>query len=157
MPKFNEANSNFKFQTPKNIFRRRFVIHYVLHNSQLKERMEFAEVGRLTRGDSLDSLPDAEFLCPNHIMKLLDQPSASEFKKMEASGKLRPEPLLLEDKSRFVLFPIKHTDVIFVMHHCGCAAYDVFYRFGICIRKQRLPSGLLKNLIYQLTTRIGRT
>ena len=73
--------------------------------------MEFAAAGRLTRGDSLDSLPDAEFLCPNHIMKLLDQPTPSEFKKLESSGKLRPEPLLIEDKSRFVLFPIKHTDV----------------------------------------------
>ena len=35
----------------------------------------------------------------------------SEFKIKEANGELLPEPLLVEDKSRFVLFPIKHTDV----------------------------------------------
>ena len=35
----------------------------------------------------------------------------SDFKQKEKSGLLLPEPLLLEDKSRFVLFPIKHTDV----------------------------------------------
>ncbi len=33
------------------------------------------------------------------------------FKKLELEGKLLPEPLLTADKSRFVLFPIKHTDV----------------------------------------------
>ena len=79
--------------------------------------MEFVatDTPRMTRGDSLDSLPDAEFLCPNHIMKLLDQPTESEFKKMEDSGLLQPEPLLLEDKSRFVLFPIKHPDVSIIV------------------------------------------
>ncbi|CAN0255566.1 unnamed protein product, partial [Ectocarpus fasciculatus] len=35
----------------------------------------------------------------------------SQFRQMELNGSLRPEPLLAEDKTRFVLFPIKHTDV----------------------------------------------
>lgn len=35
----------------------------------------------------------------------------TEFKKMESRGVLQPEPLLMEDKGRFVLFPIKHTDI----------------------------------------------
>jgi ribonucleotide reductase beta subunit family protein with ferritin-like domain len=67
--------------------------------------------GRLTRGDSLDSLPDAEFLRPNHLMKLVDQPVISEHKKQELAGFAVPEAMLQEDKSRFVLFPIKHADI----------------------------------------------
>ena len=35
----------------------------------------------------------------------------SKFRQMELNGSLRPEPLLAEDKTRFVLFPIKHADV----------------------------------------------
>jgi ribonucleoside-diphosphate reductase subunit M2 len=37
--------------------------------------------------------------------------NVSEFKLMEIQGKLVPEPLLIPDKSRFVLFPIKHDDI----------------------------------------------
>jgi hypothetical protein len=51
----------------------------------------------------------------------------SDFKLKEKSGLLLPEPLLMEDKSRFVLFPIKHTDV---------SVYDVLLRgvvFGVLI------------------------
>ncbi len=73
-------------------------------------KMDFVEK-KLTRADSIDSLPDAEFLCPSAMMKLLDQPTQSEFKRMEAEGRLIPEPMLMEDKSRFVLFPIKQPDV----------------------------------------------
>ena len=80
--------------------------------------MEFAaavdvEEKRMTRGDSMGSLPDVEFLKPNHVMKLMDQPQASKFKLLELSGTLPVEPLLVPDKNRFVLFPIKHTDVSF--------------------------------------------
>ena len=46
------------------------------------------------------------------VTSLLEEMSlVSEFKIKEANGELLPEPLLVEDKSRFVLFPIKHTDV----------------------------------------------
>jgi hypothetical protein len=34
-----------------------------------------------------------------------------DFKQKEANKELLPEPLLIEDKARFVLFPIKHNDV----------------------------------------------
>jgi FixJ family two-component response regulator len=37
----------------------------------------------------------------------------SELKMKENSGLLLPEPLLMEDKTRFVLFPIRHADVSF--------------------------------------------
>lgn len=76
------------------------------------------EEKRMTRGDSLGSLPDAEFLKPNHVMKLMDQPQASEFKKLELSGVMPKEPLLIPDKNRFVLFPIQHTDV-----SCTCLMF----------------------------------
>jgi hypothetical protein len=39
------------------------------------------------------------------------RPNATEFKQKELRGELLPEPLLVEDKTRFVLFPIKHNDV----------------------------------------------
>ena len=35
----------------------------------------------------------------------------TEFKQREMRGELQPEPLLTEDKTRFVLFPIKYHDV----------------------------------------------
>jgi len=37
--------------------------------------------------------------------------TTTEFRIMEIEGKMIPEPLLKEDKSRFVLFPIKHDDI----------------------------------------------
>ena len=43
----------------------------------------------------------------------------SEFKQREMRGELAPEPLLTEDKTRFVLFPIKHHDVRLVNHTCS--------------------------------------
>ena len=35
----------------------------------------------------------------------------TEYKLHELDGKLLPEPLLIEDPTRFVLFPIKNPDV----------------------------------------------
>jgi len=68
------------------------------------------------RSDSFDSIPDV-----GHILESFDPVEAhavlapvdmpSEFKLLESAGKLQPEPLLAEDKTRFVLFPIKHSDV----------------------------------------------
>ena len=71
----------------------------------------------LTRIDSIDSLAEVDFLVAE-LAQLGGGDSqtelASEFKKRELRGEMLPEPLLLEDKQRFVLFPIKHTDVRFV-------------------------------------------
>lgn len=65
------------------------------------------------RTESFDSIPEAGFVkefvaCQ---IKELEQNELSKYKKMEINGELKPEPLLAEDKSRFVLFPIKYTDV----------------------------------------------
>lgn len=35
----------------------------------------------------------------------------TDFKIKELNGELLPEPLLVPDRTRFVLFPIKHNDV----------------------------------------------
>ena len=43
----------------------------------------------------------------------------SDFKQREMRGELAPEPLLTEDKTRFVLFPIKHHDVSLVNQTCA--------------------------------------
>lgn len=64
------------------------------------------------RTDSIDTIPDVDF-----IAKSLEEdaanlnPQVSQFKQKELQKLMEPEPLLLEDKSRFVLFPIKHGDV----------------------------------------------
>ena len=68
---------------------------------------------RSTRSLSFDSIPEVEFL-QNMLEKDLadaNQQLVSDFKRKEKSGELLPEPLLMEDKARFVLFPIKHNDV----------------------------------------------
>ena len=68
----------------------------------------------MERKDSFDSIPDVDFVVQAmEDMDVLDlqTQSPSEFKLKEKSGFLVPEPLLLPDKSRFVLFPIKYPDV----------------------------------------------
>ena len=62
------------------------------------------------RSESFDTIPSVGFLdiC---VVEDLSPNTASEFKIREQNGELLPEPLLAEDKSRFVLFPIKHNDV----------------------------------------------
>jgi hypothetical protein len=70
-----------------------------------------------SRSESFDSIPEAEFLklmISDELEALdhqLEERFVSEHKKLEMSGALQPEPLLIEDKSRFVLFPIKQPDV----------------------------------------------
>jgi ribonucleoside-diphosphate reductase subunit M2 len=66
-----------------------------------------------TRSTSFDSIPEVEFLHKILEKDLLDanEELVSDFKRKERNGELAPEPLLVEDKSRFVLFPIKHTDI----------------------------------------------
>jgi hypothetical protein len=67
----------------------------------------------IQRNDSLDSIPSAGFeITVNSLINDMNNSMlVSEFKRMEANGELLPEPLLTEDKARFVLFPIKHNDV----------------------------------------------
>lgn len=68
---------------------------------------------RSTRSTSFDSIPEVEFLQKMLEKDLNDAKDQliSDFKHKENRGELLPEPLLMEDKSRFVLFPIKHNDV----------------------------------------------
>jgi hypothetical protein len=62
--------------------------------------------------DTNDTFPEVSFITD----QLLNEPElpnyVTEFRKLEMEGILLPEPLLKEDKSRFVLFPIQYTDVI---------------------------------------------
>jgi hypothetical protein len=65
---------------------------------------------RMEKSDSFSSIPDIG-LFQSMTFDDIEKENMSEFKMMEKKGQLKPEPLLIEDKSRFVLFPIKHTDV----------------------------------------------
>jgi hypothetical protein len=71
-----------------------------------------------SRSGSFESIPEVGFLqqMVNDDIANLNKSLVSEFKRMELEGKLLPEPLLAADKSRFVLFPIKHTDVSPITH-----------------------------------------
>jgi len=68
---------------------------------------------KCSRSGSFESIPEVGFLQQmiKEEVESIDKSLVSEFKKMELEGKLLPEPLLIADKSRFVLFPIKHADV----------------------------------------------
>ena len=69
----------------------------------------------LDRSDSLESIPDVDFIArcieDVHITPASPMNEISEFRQRELNGEMSPEPLLTEDKSRFVLFPIKYGDV----------------------------------------------
>ena len=61
-----------------------------------------------------ESIPEADFLRFSGVLldrEIADEPTESEFKRKELNGELLVEPLLKEDQSRFVLFPIKQADV----------------------------------------------
>eukprot|EP00981_Chlorochromonas_danica_P001400 scaffold296_cov164-Ochromonas_danica.AAC.17 len=63
---------------------------------------------------SLESFPEVDFvknLINRELPALNDMSHPSDFKMKELNGELLPEPILLEDKSRFVLFPIKQPDI----------------------------------------------
>jgi hypothetical protein len=64
----------------------------------------------LSRSNSFDTIPDVDFMI-NALDKDLGDMQVSEFKTKEMAGLMQPEPLLIADSSRFVLFPIKHSDV----------------------------------------------
>ena len=62
--------------------------------------------------ESETDFPSIEFLnIKNTLLLPGEKPEITSFKRFESSGNFIPEPLLSEDKSRFVLFPIKHPDV----------------------------------------------
>ena len=72
----------------------------------------------MSRSNSLDSIPDVDFITKSldndelEIANLNSKvPVVSAFRMKEIQNLLADEPLLLSDKSRFVLFPIKYSDV----------------------------------------------
>jgi hypothetical protein len=68
---------------------------------------------QMDRSESFDSIPEVDFIkmMIKDEIETVNKSLISEFKMLEMSGKLAPEPLLTADKARFVLFPIKHADV----------------------------------------------
>jgi hypothetical protein len=99
----------------------------------------------------LKDIPKADFLLGlvTEDIPLTEAMKMSSFRKKEINGELQPEPLLKEDKGRFVLFPIKHNDVSIVCLGLPCiSVYLIFVfienRFGRCTRKLRLPFGQRK-------------
>lgn len=67
--------------------------------------------GFKSRSDSFGSIPEESFIQDmiHDELNMIDH--VSKEKEKEMKGQLLPEPLLVPDKTRFVLFPIKHTDV----------------------------------------------
>lgn len=65
------------------------------------------------RKGSFDSIPEVDFIHQSvqEDIDSIDAQLMSDFKILEMRGELQPEPLLQADKSRFVVFPIKHHDV----------------------------------------------
>jgi hypothetical protein len=110
---------------------------------------------RSTRSSSFDSIPDVEFLQKMLEQDLNDanQQLVTDFKRKEKNGELIPEPLLMEDKSRFVLFPIKHNDVSFDKRKqiqilvSNLNFVVAKFRSGKCTKRQKLLFGLQKRLI----------
>lgn len=109
----------------------------------------------MQRSDSFESIPEVEFIKDviAEENKALDN-SISLFKLRENNKELLPEPLLTEDKSRFVLFPIKHTDVSFDQNHLTSSPFILFFpllcflylRYGKCTKRPKHHFGLLKKL-----------
>jgi hypothetical protein len=73
----------------------------------------FSSQTQLERNDSFASIPTVDFMKDliDGELKEIDQMQITDFRRKENEGLMEPEPLLIADKSRFVLFPIKHTDV----------------------------------------------
>lgn len=82
------------------------------------------------------------------LKKDLDLKKSVEVKEPE----LLDEPILRENKNRFVLFPIKYNDVspdhpVLSYHISRILTSSHGCRSGKCIRKPRPPSGLPRRLI----------
>ena len=76
-----------------------------------------SSVTTCSRSESFESIPEVDFikLFVSEQIDDINKSLVTEFKKLELAGKLLPEPLLIADKSRFVLFPIKHNDVRIIL------------------------------------------
>jgi hypothetical protein len=72
--------------------------------------LTMSEMNRITKSDSFDSMGSVDFLVDELTINSASKPEPSEMRKKEMSGEI-VESFLQEDKSRFVLFPIKHHDV----------------------------------------------
>ena len=57
----------------------------------------------------------------------------SDFKLRELNGELLPEPLLAADRTRFVLFPIKHNDVSSPRHPFSTCKFEFCGVFRACV------------------------
>lgn len=79
-------------------------------------------MAKVTRSESMD-FPEINFLkvSPEEEMEITHTAVVSEFRKKELAGELQPEPLLVENKHRYVLFPIQYDDVSLC-----------FFRFSSC-------------------------
>jgi hypothetical protein len=80
---------------------------------------DFAVEGasRVARNESFDSIASVDFLVDSMTLESESKTemTQSAMRLREIAGEIK-EPLLMEDKSRFVLFPIKHHDVsLFIM------------------------------------------
>jgi hypothetical protein len=81
------------------------------------ERTRSNSVDSVATSDSngtTDTFPEATFIKSMDLNASLEPSSSvqvTEFRQLEKTGQLEVEPLLKEDKSRFVLFPIQHKDV----------------------------------------------
>lgn len=78
-------------------------------------KMSMFEETKVQRVDSVESIESVDFLVDSLEKADLgggdSRVQVSEHRLKEMRGELLPEPLLVEDKNRFVLFPIKHKDV----------------------------------------------
>ena len=81
----------------------------------LNKKMSAMEESKVIKSESFESLGSVDFLSKefesSHLEETSSEPVMSEHKRKEMNGELLPEPLLMEDKTRFVLFPIKQPDV----------------------------------------------
>lgn len=70
----------------------------------------------IERKESFDSIPEVDFIALADNLEAVELVSKDDIpmtdaKLFELSEDFKPEPLLVEDKQRFVLFPIKYNDV----------------------------------------------
>ena len=73
--------------------------------------MSMFEETKVQRVDSVESIESVDSLEKADLGGGDSRVQVSEHRLKEMRGELLPEPLLVEDKNRFVLFPIKHKDV----------------------------------------------
>jgi len=71
--------------------------------------------------------------------------------------RLDQEPLLIESKRRFVLFPIQYPEVHKPLSSTSSRSLTRLHRSGRCIRKPRPPSGQRKRWTSQRTSMTGTT